>query len=389
MIDELEIDVQATVDYLYNKKGKLMREQKNCPQCNRVIYFDGLCLDCREALERNTILALTDNEIEQKIKEICEELITKGRLTDNSKTFDLLFHLRNIDTTEIAKVAFENEIWNKPKGFNDPKFYKNALPEIISKMIDMILSDYTQPQMANNILQCLAVYGGQDVFDAFLECEKNPRKWREKLYVDPSNYALEGGFGFDKEGNYFETIYNTCYPIVKTTEKKDNAITLITITDDICTDCGCKYINLMEIDGRDKRLAFLNIDGVIKAKCCPNCTIETISRYEINGESIVLSNESSTDKNFLHEETLSEIPTYSLAKKDENIRYASYWGGGCSIGGFAGWVQYAEIKICPDCNKPMKYLAQVECDNLLDIEGNFYIEICTDCKIMAVIHQQT
>jgi len=44
----------------------------------------------------------------------------------------------------------------------------------------------------------------------------------------------------------------------------------------------------MEIDGRDERLDFIGIDGVIKAKCCPNCFTFSegdYCRYTVNGES--------------------------------------------------------------------------------------------------------
>lgn len=60
------------------------------------------------------------------------------------------------------------------------------------------------------------------------------------------------------------------------------------------------------------------------------------------------------------------------------------------MGGFAFWIQDCEIKACHDCGKPMGYLGQVQWDTVLDgMEGNAYIEICTQCKVIAVLHQQT
>ncbi len=48
-----------------------------------------------------------------------------------------------------------------------------------------------------------------------------------------------------------------------------------------------------------------------------------------------------------------------------------------------------EIKHCPECGKPMKYLAQIQWDTVLEgMEGNAYIEICKDCRIIAILHQQ-
>lgn len=60
------------------------------------------------------------------------------------------------------------------------------------------------------------------------------------------------------------------------------------------------------------------------------------------------------------------------------------------MGGFGFWIQDCEIKLCPDCGKPMKYLAQIQWDTVLEeTEGNAYLEICRDCRIIAFLHQQT
>lgn len=45
---------------------------------------------------------------------------------------------------------------------------------------------------------------------------------------------------------------------------------------------------------------------------------------------------------------------------------------------------------CPDCGKPMKYLAQIQWDTVLDgTEGTLCIEVCPDCRIVSMEHQQT
>ena len=45
---------------------------------------------------------------------------------------------------------------------------------------------------------------------------------------------------------------------------------------------------------------------------------------------------------------------------------------------------------CPGCGKPMKYLAQIQWDTVMDgTEGTLYIEFCPDCQIVSMQHQQT
>ena len=46
---------------------------------------------------------------------------------------------------------------------------------------------------------------------------------------------------------------------------------------------------------------------------------------------------------------------------------------------------------CPDCGKPMRYLAQLSWDSIMNdsCEGTLYVEICPECKVVSMQHQQT
>ncbi len=78
--------------------------------------------------------------------------------------------------------------------------------------------------------------------------------------------------------------------------------------------------------------------------------------------------------------------TLVLSSTEVPLRYAQDWDGGTAIGGFGFWVQDCVILDCPDCGKPMKYLAQVKMDCIC---GFLYIEICKECQVTAVQYQQT
>lgn len=93
---------------------------------------------------------------------------------------------------------------------------------MVKAMIEMVMQDDVEPNLAGNLLLCLAVHGGEDVLRAFLELERQPRKWRKQLYVDPSFYAVYGGWSYDENGAFIKTIFDKCYPMVKGTldEKK-------------------------------------------------------------------------------------------------------------------------------------------------------------------------
>ena len=368
------------------------REAKKCKQCGRTIYFDGICITCRTENERNRILAMSEEEVQTAIGQICDEMEKTGELKNEREMFTKLLNYRDINTSLIAAAAFRQHI------FYPSELYKDAPDDVIKTMMEMVKQDDVDRRSINNLLLCLAVHGGEEIFQLFLELERHPRKWRENLYVGLSYYAADGGWSFDQDGHFLKTNFDKCYPIVKGTpeERKRSPVKIGAKTREHCSKCGCQIVNLMEIDGRDPRLDFLGIDGVIKAKCCPNCFAFSegdYCRYTIDGESELIADENRPAmEDYLKEEGIEELVSNSYILGDAPVppRYAADWEGGSSIGGYAFWIQDCEIRRCPDCGKPMKYLAQIQWDTVLDgMEGNAYIEICKDCKVMAVLHQQT
>ncbi len=369
----------------------MAREPQKCKQCGSEIYFDGICVSCRAENERNEILGLTPWEADEKTEYICANVEKLDEMDEVYELCKKLINFRDINTEKVAEAA-----WGK-RVLGYPTVYKDASEQVIREMISTLMEEDTDPRTAGGLLLCLAAAGGETAFHALLELERHPLNWREKLYVDPSFYATYGGWTFDKDGTWMRTNFEVCYPMVKGTpeDKKKSPVKIGARTGEKCPHCGCRIVNLMEIDGRDPRLAFLGIGGVIKAKCCPNCfpyNEAGFCRYVIDGESSMIPYEADSCEDYLKDEGIEELEsnTYVLGDTPVPLRYASDWEGGSSIGGFAFWIQDCEIKMCPDCGKPMAYLAQIQWDTVLDgMEGNAYIEICRDCKIMAMLHQQT
>lgn len=368
------------------------RTAQKCKQCGQEIYFDGICVSCQTENERNRILALPQEEIDLLLQQICDEIVTTGELDQESDLFRKLLDYRDIDTSKIAEAAFHQNL------FYPCELYKDAPHDVIKEMSEMVKQDDIDASLAGNLLLCLAVHGGEEVFQTFLELEHHPRSWREKLYVNPSFYAVYGGWSYDSSGTLLKTNFDKCYPMVKGTleEKNRSPVKIGVKTEEKCPRCGCRIVNLMEIDGRDPRLEFLGINGVIKAKCCPNCFSYSdgdFCRYAIDGESeIIFGEDSFVTEDYLEDAGIEELASNSYILGDAPVapRYAADWEGGSSVGGFAFWIQDCEIKRCSDCGKPMKYLAQLQWDTVLyGMEGNAYLEICKDCKIIAVLHQQT
>lgn len=153
-------------------------------------------------------------------------------------------------------------------------------------------------------------------------------------------------------------------------------------------------MDILVIDGRDERFSFLGLDGIITASCCPNCvsmTDEVSNKFTLDGKSEILAFEG-TDENYCRAEDIELMVENKLVVSADAkpVFYGGFNSDVNTIGGFASWVQDWEYRKCPECGKKMKYLAQIHWDTIMDCaEGTLYVEICPECRIITMFHQQT
>lgn len=369
-----------------------------CDKCGTELGYKGLCFKCKAEEERNNTLALTDEEIEKLISKYVKDLKEKNidkELTKGIYIYDLIAY-RNIDLKDIAKKALEKKI------YYPEVFYYKASEEIRDELIKRIKAtkDYSE---GASLLSCLAMQGDDVSLDCLYDLEMNPREWGKKLYVDPSSYAECGGWTFDKDKKRHILNFDKCYYLDKAQnkeEKEKSPIIIASLRDDNCPECGCRNMDMAIIDGRDERLKFLGADGIIKASCCPNCVIynTVYSKYDLKGGSEILPFDKNSDnyyeaeENYIQEEELNSMHNnnYILSKHEVPLFYGAFDDTINTVGGFANWVQDWEYRTCPSCGKKMKYLMQIHWHTIENMaEGTLFIEICTDCNITAMLHQQT
>ncbi len=369
-------------------------EKQPCKKCGRELMIsvmtDGFCGLCYDKNLEQLCISMTDAEIELAIEKIADEIRTLGELNKQEQVFKKLLRFRNINTAYLARISFENEV------FIPIELYRDCDDDVVDKMINLLKNDSTSSYVASRILCCLAVRGGEKVFRAFTELENNLPKWRAELHWDPSIYANIGGWTFNKERKLIKTMFDKCYPMVKATieEKEESPVKIGLVTDEVCEHCGTPIVELLKIDARDPRLDFLEIDGIITAKCCHLCmayTENALNRFTLDGNSEIIKTRG--DKDYYNVEVdIEEFSsnTYILADEPVSLHFPNDWDGGCAIGGYGFWVNDCEIIDCPDCGKPMKYLAQIQWDNILsNMEGFASIEVCSDCQIISIQHQQS
>ncbi|MCU1288450.1 MAG: hypothetical protein JWN60_679, partial [Acidobacteria bacterium] len=60
------------------------------------------------------------------------------------------------------------------------------------------------------------------------------------------------------------------------------------------------------------------------------------------------------------------------------------------IGGYPTWVQDADYLNCPKCNQKMRYIGQIDMEDVEEYgEGIYYFHFCEKCKITGTNYQQT
>lgn len=367
-----------------------------CTRCGRKIGYEGLCWMCRAEEERRRVLDWTDEEIEEKVQML---ILHAERLDDwrseEHKTACRLIDFRGIWRPELQRAALAAE------AFVIHKLYYHAPADVRDGLIER-LNHTENARMASRLMQCLAMQGDDTALSYLYELERHPKPWRKKLYVDPSVYAQIGGWTFDKEGKRRALNFDRCYPLVK--EKggaeeaggmKRSPVHICYPRKDSCSVCGGKMMDMLTVDGRDERLSFLGVDGIITATCCPNCIMfmeSGFSRYTPDGQSTPFSFTSATEEDYLGEEGREGLSAndYVLGDQPVPLFFETESDFVNTIGGFASWVQDAQYVKCPDCGKQMKYLAQLHWQLLNDsYEGTLYIEFCPDCRVASMHHQQT
>ena len=202
------------------------------------------------------------------------------------------------------------------------------------------------------------------------------------------------------EGRRTQLNFNICYPIVKGAPGETSPVRIGRLRKGPCPHCGGRMVDMLVLDGRDERLKFLGLDGILTATCCPNCVGflkgPAFNRFTLDGGVEVFPSElfdgAEKMECYIRPEDYKVLAENSFVLGQAPVPL--FYGAVCedvnTVGGFANWVQDWEYTACPHCGKPMKYLAQIQWDTVFDCaEGTLYVEFCPECHIVSMQHQQT
>ena len=365
-----------------------------CPICGTPLGYDGLCWECKSEQARKAALAWTPEQLKEKQQNLIRNIRRLDDLKDPELTdFWQLLSYRDAITPEIQRAALDAKV------FYPCELYFHASEDIRDSLISMLL-DTESPREAGNLMSCLAMQGDNRAMEVLFELEQNPRPWRKKLYVSPSVYAQCGGWTFDAKGERIELNFPVCYPMVKGAPGERSPVRIGRARKDTCPHCGGHMMDMLVLDGRDERLSFLGLDGILTATCCPSCVGflkgPAFNRFTLDGGVEIFPSELFDDSEetdcYVSPEDYKAISenSFVLGKMPVPLFYGTASEDVNAIGGFANWVQDWEYATCPHCGKPMKYLTQIQWATVYDgAEGTLYIEFCPDCQIVSMQHQQT
>lgn len=311
------------------------------------------------------------------VKEALEALIED----QDAELYEELIHEQDIKEPAFAEAALEQGI------FHPAILYKDASPEVRDRLIALLEEEENDTLKINKILLALAVIGDEVVLDTFRKWEENPRPWREKIYVGPAHYALEGGWCIE-DGRKKELTEDICFAIQKSESCEKERNVFGGTAEDRCPHCGSKYVDLLVLDGKDPRLAFLGIEGKIKIKTCKACLpweTNIFCKYEEDGESKVVYQENGSG-DLIEDEDWDNEKYFVMSEKPVAKHYCSRWEGS-AVGGVPEYVDDANYTVCPECGKRMKHLAQLGSE--YTGYGNIYVQVCKECKIAATFYQQS
>jgi uncharacterized Zn finger protein (UPF0148 family) len=343
------------------------------------------------------------------------------RISPAAKAFMMLLGCRGISTEKIAQAALQ------ASAFQPAALYRDAAPDVRAHLIAQLMQHDCDSHHAWDLLLCLATAGGEDVLAAFVELENHPRRWQKKLMTLPSDVAYGGGWTVSNAAQRIELCYEQCWPLFPVTDgatPADSAVSVATPRDDTCHHCGTRLMDILTLDGKDARLAFLQLAGVVKIPICPQCVTRssrTIVHYAPDGASRMEvvpfeaaakppfwkrwrrkgTREDASDEDDASDATeklsgdqyaaLTAPKTFALAQQPAPLFFAraNRTEALITLGGFPAWVAASNNYYCPDCNCLMYYFAGVPWDGPSEYSNSemgtmLYFMICQDCRVIAM-----
>lgn len=284
--------------------------------------------------------------------------------------------------------------WLLERGIRSPSsLYRGASKNVAESLVQEIgAADGVQ---LNHLLLALAWTRGETAQQAFLEWKTLPPAWAARLQVPVEGYLHGAGWALDDDGKRRELISLSCHRIAKKPPLSEPSLAVpcrVPMASN-CPACGSVLSWLFDFSALPPRFFAGDREGAPrKLLCCLNCACPSpvFSHYSPAGDAQwhpgTVSSESDPFEprsECLCQLSSAPFPPFATA-------HPFRLDDASTLGGLPMWLQDPEYPRCPDCAKPMRFLAQF--DNLAmpqAEEGIYYAFFCRACQVAAVSYQQT
>jgi hypothetical protein len=139
----------------------------------------------------------------------------------------------------------------------------------------------------------------------------------------------------------------------------------------------------------------LDFEGLVAGTCIRCGCYTTVFTDQDPDGAVRWADENSRPQFLGHDGGIWELPD-DLQLHIDAARPTPYAGsawdaGGSTFGGLPDWIQDPEYPTCPRCDKTMMYRAMITGADMWDgsAEGCLYVFADTDCRLSAVVYQQS
>lgn len=347
----------------------------------------------------DAIMKLTESEIAALVAQVADDPADVNMLED---TLLPLRFLRNINIDSLLR----DMLTSRDAYMLIPPLFYNASPDIGKMFLEPLETLPAQKgkkaikrNLAQAILATLAWIGGPEMTALFASWRKEPPAWAKALGMTPISPPLDGGWILKDAGGHTNLYHDTCYRLIRGAPGADVPIIVNELADERC-QCGSLYSDLLCMNMDDPRLAFMGRTGVLRVRHCIACVVShwgrTFCRVDGLGgcEPFVVGGiDRDRGWGFADDELVCP-QAYVLDTLPAPITYAGHNTlpvEYMTVGGLPGWIQEPEYLRCPECGALMTYFAQMEWEKILPLnaEGIVYMQICDNCNIVGLAHQQT
>lgn len=266
---------------------------------------------------------------------------------------------------------------------------------------DLLLQGLPQAdtEEAALILSALAWIGDAVVRIRFHQWRDAPPEWAVPLDPPPDLHSLDAGWHLELEGTRRDLYHEECYELIAADTATAGAVAspvqVITPHEQRCPGCKHPLVTLFDFGLRDRRLAFVGLDGSrLRIATCLRCLPYSAPILtEIDGQGGSHWSPLNEKPTFVADE-IGPLPERALVlgerlKTPFATRPFALEGNASQVGGCPAWLQEAEFPLCPECADPMKFLAQLHLADIgAAIEGILYGFLCRECRLAATLYQQ-